>query len=93
MFMSEDIKPPPLLEQAKNLTTALSGWVKSGFVKVDEKTFKHRLSICTSCDYWNPKGFGGLGQCKMCGCSIGKLHLPASRCPLKEPKWGTVNAA
>jgi hypothetical protein len=85
--MGEEIKPPSLLNQAKSLTDALSNWAKSGFVKVDQETFQRRYSICSSCEYWNPKGFGGLGQCKICGCSIGKLHLPNSKCPLKEPKW------
>lgn len=33
--MNEEIKPPTLLNQAKSLTDALSGWAKSGFVKVD----------------------------------------------------------
>jgi hypothetical protein len=92
IMTKKEIETPSLLEQAKSLTFALSDWAKSGFVKVPSKIFEHRLSICKACDYWNPDGFSGLGQCKMCGCAVGKLHLPNSRCPLKEPKWTAVPA-
>lgn len=88
--MNKEIETPSSIEQAKSLIVALSGWAQSGFVKVPIKIFEHRLSICKTCDYWNPDGFKGLGQCKICGCSGGKLHLPNSHCPLKEPKWSAV---
>ncbi len=48
-----------------------------------------RRAACAGCEYHDPAGNLGLGECKhqACGCTGAKLHLAALHCPLDPPKW------
>jgi hypothetical protein len=85
----EHTDTPSIITQAKTLIEAGVQWAKDGFEKVPKQVFDKRHEICKGCEYWDSNGFGGLGKCKACGCSVAKLYLPHSTCPLPEPKWGT----
>lgn len=78
---------PPIISQIKSLTTAAAQFAITGFKTVPSEIFEQRLSICKACPYWRPEGFAGLGKCAVCGCSVGKLKLPMTRCPDSPPRW------
>jgi hypothetical protein len=83
----ETPQPLSIITQATSLSSALIEWGKDGFATVPKEVFEKRMSICKLCPLWNQDGFAGLGKCSLCGCSVTKLYLPASKCPLKEPNW------
>lgn len=86
------MEEPNLIEKAKNLTTAMGNWaVNDGFKKVSENVYVERKSICEGCEHWDPTGYNNMGKCKICGCSVGKLYIPSSRCPLNPPKWSPIS--
>ncbi len=86
--------PPGLGTLAVTGMAALGRFLLGGAKRVSPKTLAARMAICAglggreACPQWNPKGWGGLGQCRKCGCSGIKLTWPAERCPLIPPKWG-----
>lgn len=85
--MEEQIKPPSLIDKATSLGEAIIDWAKDDFQKVPKDVFEKRLSICRGCPNWDQTGFCGVGKCLICGCSVAKLYLRTSKCPLPEPKW------
>ena len=58
-------------------------------ITVPDEVLATRRAACAGCDYHDPAGNLGLGECKhsACGCTGAKLHLAALRCPLDPPKW------
>lgn len=83
---------PNLIEKAKNLTGAMVNWAtQDGLKTVHPDMFAARKEICSTCEFWDKDGFSGRGQCKKCGCSVGKLYIPSSRCPLDPPKWNSIS--
>jgi hypothetical protein len=71
---------------------AMLKWGKSGFAKVDKKTFKQRLNACLSCSlltsvpneliYKMVSQKGSSGVCRSCGCLVEKKALLATdTCP------------
>lgn len=76
-----------IITQASNLLGAVVQWAKDDFERVPKEVFEHRHEICKKCDNWDKNGFAGLGKCKVCGCSVAKLYLPHSICPLPVPLW------
>lgn len=85
-------KEPNIIDKAKNLGEAMVNWAGDGFTRVSPEIISQRKSICTACQFWDQTGFGGLGKCNMCGCSVGKLYIPSSICPHRPPKWVKVSA-
>lgn len=80
---------PPLVDRAVNFAKAMAAWTASGFSLASADVVAVRAKECEGCDQWNPKGYGGLGECKHCGCSGVKIHLATSSCPLG--KWHAVD--
>jgi len=80
-------KEPSLAEMTSNFTKAVAGWAKAGFKVVERVVFEKRHSICKSCEFWLPDARLGIGKCRKCGCSIYKLWMATSTCPLTPPKW------
>jgi hypothetical protein len=80
-------KEPTLAEMTANFTQAVAGWAKAGFKVVEQRVFEDRHAICKACEYWLPDARLGIGKCRKCGCSIYKLWMATSRCPLAPPKW------
>ncbi len=78
---------PKLIDQAANLTKALSKWAKSGFKVANKKTISIRKSNCESCEFWKHNGNMGLGKCNHaeCGCTKVKWWLESEKCPVG--KW------
>lgn len=82
---------PTVAQMAKNFTTAMVEWVKSGFKVVSEDVYLQRLAQCQACPHYGGKnGSEWLARCGKCGCSGIKLFLPQEKCPLQPPKWGAV---
>lgn len=87
----DEVKRPNLFEQMKSLGEAVKNWtVKDGLHTVSPKTLEFRKDTCNSCEHWDKEAFGGIGKCKVCGCSAAKLYIPSSACPLQIPKWKAV---
>ena len=85
---------PNIVEKAKNLTNSVINWAyKDGFSRVSIPTFYHRKQFCMSCPHWDSSSFIELGKCKLCGCSVGKLYIPSSKCPDHPPRWINVQAS
>jgi hypothetical protein len=80
-------KEPTLAEMTTNFTQAVAGWAKAGFKVVNKEVFESRHSICQACEHWLPDARLGIGKCRKCGCSIYKLWMATSQCPLTPPKW------
>jgi hypothetical protein len=71
---------------------AMWEWAKTDkFSTVSDDVLAKRKEICTKCDYWNQAGYGGMGQCRICGCSGAKLYLPSSKCP--QHLWLNVDSS
>lgn len=51
----------------------------------DEEQYKERFTICSECEFYNPKGYAGIGKCEKCKCSRFKLDFKKSRCIIG--KW------
>ena len=83
-------KEPNIINKTKSLGTAMVNWAHDGFTRVSPDIVEQRKSICVACQYWDGAGYGGLGKCKLCGCSVGKLYIPSSQCPDHPPKWAAV---
>lgn len=83
-------KEPTLAEMTANFTEAVAGWAKAGFKVVEKGVFEKRHTICRSCEFWLPDARLGIGKCRKCGCSIYKLWMATSKCPLTPPKWERV---
>jgi hypothetical protein len=78
---------PTLAEMTTNLTQAVADWARAGFKVVTKERFEERHAICKACEFWIPDARLGTGKCRKCGCSIYKLWMAASKCPLTPPKW------
>jgi hypothetical protein len=86
-------KKPTIVDQAVNLAKSTVNWAaKDKFKTVSVDIFNQRKSICEKCEYWDSTGFNGIGRCKICGCSIGKLYIPSAFCPHNPPKWSKVTS-
>jgi hypothetical protein len=81
-------------EQTKNFISSMVTWGKDDkFKTVSSEVFDLRKSICEACEHWNKNGFSGMGRCKKCGCSVGKLYVPSAKCPDNPPRWDKVNVS
>ena len=90
----EQNKPPSLAEQIKSLGTAVTNWtVKDGLKVVSPEILEIRKKLCFECEFWDKDAFAGVGRCKICGCSLAKLYIPSSSCPLPSPKWRAITYA
>jgi hypothetical protein len=79
---------PNIFDQAKSFGSSIADWaIKDGLKKVPPDIFEMRKKICSECEHWDATAFNGTGRCKVCGCSVAKLHIPSSKCPLPDPKW------
>jgi hypothetical protein len=81
-------KLPSLIKQVMNLGSAIKTATSDGSIatKVRPETFALRKDICVGCEYYDPSAFLGTGRCRVCGCGVGKLHMPSQSCP--KGKWG-----
>ncbi len=87
MLDSTDIITPTPMELIKGFTKSIITWSEDGFKVVPEEILKKRKEICMSCARWNSKAYGGIGNCRICGCTKLKLYLPSERCKDNPPKW------
>jgi hypothetical protein len=81
-------KAPSIFQQAVSLGSAIKKATSDGTLatKVRPETFALRKDICVGCEYYDPSAFLGTGRCRVCGCGVGKLHMPSQICP--KGKWG-----
>lgn len=74
-----------LSQMASNLAHATIAYAEDGFENCTKEEHAERLAICRGCEYWDGRGYFGLGKCRKCGCSGAKLWLKSSHCPIA--KW------
>jgi hypothetical protein len=81
-------KSPSIIQQAISLGSAIKKATSDGTIatRVSPETFTLRKDICIGCEYYDPSAFLGTGRCRVCGCGVGKLHMPSQSCP--KGKWG-----
>jgi hypothetical protein len=81
-------KTPSIIQQAMSLGSAIKKATADGTLatRVRPETFSLRKEICVGCEYYDPSAFLGTGRCRVCGCGVGKLHMPSQSCP--KGKWG-----
>jgi hypothetical protein len=73
-------------QPAKHLGRDIGQWASSGFSITESKELRRRLSICHSCDLWDPLAYASTGACKSCNCSTqARLRMETLGCP--EGKW------
>jgi len=83
------VTPPPLLTQAKTVTTATAHWIAAGSPVPTPEQLAERLAICHDCPLWDASAFAGTGRCNKCGCSTqAKLRMATEACP--EGKWKDI---
>jgi hypothetical protein len=88
----EENKEPNLIDKAKSLSKAAVNWaVNDKFQRVSDEVFQQRKAICIACPYWKPEAYNNFGACGKCGCSVGKLYMPHSKCPDNPPRWIAVS--
>lgn len=74
--------------KAKRLVVALGeGAVDMATGKpvfVSKEVENERRAICNVCEFWQPEGHLGFGECAhpKCGCTRIKMKLAKQRCPL-----------
>jgi hypothetical protein len=81
-----------LITKAQRLRREVLAWHRAGRPWTPRAERRRRDTICKACEYANPGGNFGLGECTApgCGCSRIKTWLATSKCPLPEPKWGAL---
>jgi hypothetical protein len=82
-----DWEDPSLMTKAMRLRKELLIWGKAGLKLAPKEIRSERLATCKACEYFDPTGNLGLGQCRApgCGCTKVKAALLSSRCP--KAKW------
>jgi hypothetical protein len=72
-----------------NFLISSTFWALEGMPIASNEIIDYRLSVCTPCEFWNSKSFGGTGKCTKCGCSTwAKLRMVTERCPIG--KWEAI---
>lgn len=85
---------PNIVDKTKNFVGAMTNWVtRDGLSTLTPEQFFYRKQLCLSCPHWDNDGFGGIGKCKVCGCSVAKLYIPSSKCPDNPPRWLNISAS
>ena len=87
-YYQDRIPPEPrFIDEAKNMTKALSRWSKSGFKLASNKIIGQRKDFCMKCSFWEHGARLGLGKCnhEKCGCTKIKWWLATESCPIG--KW------
>ncbi len=74
---------------AGRLAIAFARWVVAGRPVRSEAEAERVGAICRGCEFWNPKGLMGAGQCTQCGCGPIKWEWATEECVLAAPnkKW------
>lgn len=87
ILMRSIIPSVPIASKIAHLKNDLFTMARSGFKLVPRELRKARRAVCDTCDFWNPKGNLGLGECKYpkCGCTQIKTAFNAMKCPIG--KW------
>lgn len=82
-----DLEKANLITKATRLKAALAEWARAGFPLATPAIRHARLAVCNACEYYDPKGNWGLGQCRApgCACSRVKAALATQKCP--KGKW------
>jgi hypothetical protein len=84
---------PTIIDKARGFTTSMANWItKDNFGSVSDDILAQRKAICMECPLWDATGFGGMGKCKLCGCSALKLYIPSAYCPANPSKWLAISA-
>lgn len=82
---------PTLPQMAAGFAGSMAKWVRGGLRRVPENTYQARKAVCLTCEHWDDQAGLGMGRCRKCGCTGGKLWLPHEKCPVG--KWGPENLA
>lgn len=75
---------PNLAAMATSAAVAGAMWAAAGFPTVTPEQETARRAVCWTCEFWNPAGLSGLGNCKICGCGTIKHWLATEQCPTQQ---------
>lgn len=75
-YFSEQVK------KMRQVSLALASYAGDNFRNATKEEFDSRRKISDKCEFWNNLGFAGIGKCEKCGCSIAKLKIANSKCPI-----------
>jgi hypothetical protein len=65
-------------------------FVAAGMPRASVEEIEQRLGICNACPSFDKDGYGGSGQCRVCGCNMEiKTVMATEACP--EGKWQKIN--
>lgn len=79
---------PTLVGMAKSFLESAAKFAASGFRVTPLDQLTKRLEACQSCENFIHEGFGGTGQCGICGCSLKATRMAITECP--KGKWGSI---
>ena len=81
---SAPAKGPGMPTKLKNAIIAAHQIATSGMRIASREKRRARKRACLKCDFWNPSGNLGLGECKhhKCGCTKLKWYADAAKCPI-----------
>lgn len=86
-----DTQGPTLAGMVKSFTFAMIDWVKSGMRVVTPEQYQARLESCNGCTEYRGGGSPAENyntRCSRCGCSVVKLSLGSSVCPIG--RWDAI---
>lgn len=91
--------PKPPEPTAAELTTSLGyaafraarAAILGERVVLTDPEFRARAAACAGCEFWDAAARGGLGKCRVCGCTQLKLWLATERCP--KGRWPALSSA
>jgi hypothetical protein len=77
----EQQEMPSIFQLAKNFSSSMMDFAKSGFEMATDEEVERRLLVCKFCEHYS-----GIGRCFKCGCYMPvKVHFAAMQCPVG--KW------
>jgi hypothetical protein len=83
------LPPPSVSSMARSFFESATKFVASGFPRTPIEALQVRVDTCGACEHWDSSGFGGTGQCKVCGCSTQvKLRMATTECPIG--RWKAI---
>jgi hypothetical protein len=84
------IDPPSISRMALSFFKSAAVFVAAGMPRASVEEIEQRLSTCNACPSFDKDGYGGSGQCRVCGCNMEvKTVMATEACP--EGKWQKIN--
>lgn len=77
---------PNIGQMALSFFKSAAVFVAAGMPRASVEEIEQRLGICNACPSFDRDGYGGSGQCRVCGCNMEvKTVMATEACP--EGRW------